>query len=136
MSAFILNEYHLSVLGRAASAVQRPWGQSKRTAFDRTEARELAQVLYEENVKSVNYRYRETTPADDFEFDLQAFNGVLDPLVILKACACYDYQACEHPDYDQSAARLLIDRVRKVFIAELPGYEAANGWHLSPNHSQ
>jgi hypothetical protein len=32
---------------------------------------------------------------------------------IVKACDCYDYQACETNDYDQSEAAALVDRVRE-----------------------
>jgi N-acetylmuramoyl-L-alanine amidase len=64
MSAFICNEYHLSILGRAASATASMYGRQLRTGCDAASAKAMTQVLYAENVRSVCYRYREN--AADF----------------------------------------------------------------------
>lgn len=36
---------------------------------------------------------------------------------IIKACDCYDYQACEHDEYESSAAKEFVGHVRNKAIA-------------------
>jgi hypothetical protein len=44
---------------------------------------------------------------------------------VAKAIACYEYQACECADWEQSEAVQFCDALRRKMIARLPGYEAA-----------
>ncbi len=43
----------------------------------------------------------------------------------LSAIKCYEYQTCEHPEWEQSAAHAFCDALRDLLIGCLPGYEAA-----------
>jgi len=54
--------------------------------------------------------------------------GTPDPLVVLKAIACLEYQSCEHPGWLDSEARVFCQALRRVAITALPGYSAAQGW--------
>jgi hypothetical protein len=133
MSAFILNEYHLSVLGRAASVAHTYNSSDILTEYNTTLAAIYAQTLYAENVRSVQYRYstdKEEYP-EEIVFDRRALQGTLDPVQVIKAAHCYTYQACETDDYKQSAAAKLIDNILDVCTRALPGYESAQ-WVIDP----
>lgn len=95
----------------------------------------LLALLHAENVRSVRYRYPDA-PESELP-GMHDESGALlppgdfwpvhniDPVLVLKACDCYDYQACETPDYDETPAAALVRAIRRAAIAELPGYDAA-----------
>lgn len=126
MSAFLLSNYHLSVLGRAAAAA-KTIVEDPRTYRDLHKAKVFAQLLYEENVRSVRYRYEEsdTTYPRGMAFDERVMDGDLDPVQILKACQSYHYQSCETDDYRQTEAWKIVDNIINAFIQALPGYKEA-----------
>ena len=132
MSAFILSSYHLSVLGRAASAVHgSTHGTGIRAFYNEKTARLYTQTLYEENVRSVAYLYHEPTSDYDSEvvFDERALHGVLNPIQVIKAAISYSYQACETDNYRSTKAAEIIDQIITSFVSMLPGYDAAQ-WTL------
>ena len=53
----------------------------------------------------------------------------LDPVQVLKACDCYDYQSCETDDYPQSEAKRMIETIKTWAITTLPSYDKAE-WAL------
>lgn len=135
MSAFVLSNAHLlALLNFAASYDQAPRLPAFYLAGGRTLAttsaadlQTAAEILLAQNVASVNYRYRESAPAPAIVFNYSS--RPTDPVQILKACACYDYQAGETPDYSQTDAAAIVDRIRRAAIAALPGYDAAD-WEI------
>lgn len=96
-----------------------------------------ADILYRQNVRSVSARYSDLTraelpgPVDDpghitiraTELNNPAFK--LAPVALLKLCDCLEYQSCETEDYPKTAARAIVDAIRRAIIPELPGYESA-----------
>jgi hypothetical protein len=44
---------------------------------------------------------------------------------IIKACDCYDYQACETDDYEQSIAHAIVSEIRAKAVHSFLEYEAA-----------
>ena len=79
-------------------------------------------MLLAANQSSVNLLYGEragTEPAYCF----RRLAGVPDPVVVLKAIACLEYQSCEHPDWPTSRARRFCEELRDRCIDRLPGYE-------------
>lgn len=85
----------------------------------------LGQALECENVRSLLVRYpgdRDMIRTDPYthETALQ-----VKPVWVLKACDCYDYQACESPDYEQSFAARLVNQIRHAAVNALPGYDGA-----------
>lgn len=64
------------------------------------------------------YTYRGRTPA-------------LEPVAVLKALSCYEYQSCEHAGWHGSEAERFCDALRSAMIACLPGYEDA-AWEILP----
>jgi len=107
------------------------WKTYLRTS--RADMSELAQILLNENYRSVNYRYAEaeTAPAIQFQEVYAAAGRTWTPVEVLKLLACYDYQACECPDYAQSTAHVLVERLQYIAIHSLPGFDAAP-WGIDP----
>lgn len=128
MSAFLCTEAHLSLLANSASD-------------DRTTRKKLFDVLLLENLRSLATRY----PSDKSNFacaDAMAWQNksavvlVAESLgsrsdgatkfiprrtlqtQIVKACDCYDYQACQTGDYETTFAAKVIYALRSAAIAK------------------
>ena len=92
-------------------------GESHRDAFGR--------LLLEENLRSVRARYPDTAVEElagpgPLTFDAGPQGVALhDPLTILQACECFDYQACETRDYRSTWAAETIDRIRRAACTEV-----------------
>jgi hypothetical protein len=93
-------------------------------AAERTVTRDNAgmwgALLVAENRKSVNHRYDESEWEEPYEFTEYA--GTFNPVAILKAINCYEYQACEHPEWKTSEARSFCEALTARMIHMLPGY--------------
>ncbi len=83
----------------------------------------LAQMLHDENVKSVNFRYGEDTAPETVVWDGKYQD--LRAIEVIKSCKCLDYQSCEHDGWDASDAKAFLDRVINGAIGRLPGYDNA-----------
>jgi hypothetical protein len=90
------------------------------------------QMLVNQNYASVNHRYRENTPPHVYKFKC---HNLLEPVQILKACDCYDCQACETPGYWDTPAAKFIEKVRRRAIRRLAGYKEAE-WGAPANPSR
>ncbi len=77
-------------------------------------------TLAAENRRGVNHRYDEEEWEEPYEFT--EYRGRFDPVRILSALACYEYQACEHPEWKTSEAKGFCDALRSRMIRALPGY--------------
>jgi hypothetical protein len=53
----------------------------------------------------------------------------VEPVQVLKAIKCYEYQSCEHPSWEDSEARSWCNHLRLAAIEHLPGFEAAK-WEI------
>jgi len=113
MSARICTRTHIAAIAYAAQS---------HGLITVTDAPSTADDLLAENVRSVSYRYQHNAealndmiPARVVPFTLeeleQAGEHDLTPDELLKACDCYQYQACEHPRWGRSAARALTQRL-------------------------
>lgn len=141
MSAFVVSHAHIDALLTFADLKRLTDYLSYEVnhGTEKLSLTEIGRILLAENERSVCHRYPDCTESDkpgtigeeaigykfktwQSVFKLQ--HGQLCAL-ILKACDCYDYQACETDDYDQSIARRIIDRIRDRAIHSLPGYEDA-----------
>ena len=121
MSAWIVSNEHLAAMVKFLQASNN-WHQ-----IDDGEARRLFRILADENARSVNHRYSHHEPQDapEYSTSLMMRAQVLDPVVILKARSCYEYQSCETDDYYETEAAKINARVQAAAIAKLPGYEEA-----------
>lgn len=104
---------------------------------DRAVAATVAQMLKDQNIKSVMIRYPQDTldtlpgPNDlRQEIKFEIVRGY-SPLEIIKACQSYNYQACEDPDYNQSEASDFVKQTMSAAIHALPEYEDARGWEIN-----
>ncbi len=137
MSAFQLSANHIAALVDASlSIAMKHHGDS----FDTRERHRRLMMLADENHKSIAFLYRSNSPkqADKFprhvNANFPAYNGwvVRDRGVVtlLKAVSCYEYQSCEHTDWNDSEAKKFCVNLREMLIGELPGYDTAEGWGL------
>lgn len=125
-----------------AAAYRRgdPWGpeairlySERRRELTTETAGRVGAMLWAENRRSVDHRYDE----EEIEPVYEAPNsrqlarvGAVDPLVILRALSCYEYQSCEHPEWESSEAHAFCDALRATAIRRLPGFDDAPGWEL------
>jgi len=135
MSAFIVSDYHINVLVSWAAnqhglnAVSYYWQGARR--YVRDDAKRVANVLYAENVRSVNARCSEHEDPSNFHYQPVALGYAHStPVQIIKACHCYEYQACETDDWGDSEACAIIDGIKKSAVRILPGYDEAD-WELN-----
>jgi hypothetical protein len=50
---------------------------------------------------------------------------VPSPAAVFKALDCYEYQSCEHAEWEDSEAKSFCDALRKRAGTKVPGYEEA-----------
>lgn len=140
MSAFVVSHKHINALLTFASRARYGCAVYFNHALvfdlkDPAACQQAAEILLAENVRSVNHRYPDTVGHPENLPGVLAENGqaivfrpvypMISPLVALKACSCYDYQACETDDYPTRLAAKIIDTIRHNAISRLPGYDEA-----------
>lgn len=124
MSAFIVSRKHIDSL--VTAYLDEAQYYSRVMEIDIKHLNKIGQTLIIQNAKSFNYRYNEKEPVE-----LYRFNSVKQsPIQILKACHCYNYQACETPDYKNSEARSIIKKIEAYIMTQLPGYAEAQ-WEIN-----
>lgn len=140
MSAYLCDDRHVNALISFAAQQENGSGltyyfngESIRVQSDH-ECQKAAEVLKAENLRSLAARYEDTDTLKEqpitFERNFfMSWQPLKLAVQILKACDCYDYQACESDDYEQTEAHALVDGIRSRAIGSLPGYEEAEwGW--------
>jgi len=131
MSAFIVSTDHLDYLVQAAldcgvTGSPLAWpGTSEPVTWET--ATVTGQRLYAANVASVAHRYG--AKADVPDVGAYAFTPYspfeIDPVQVLKALACLDYQCSGHPDWEASAAHRFCRRLQDRMIGLVRGYRDA-----------
>jgi hypothetical protein len=118
MSAFIVSEEHIAALVLEGADSYWFWnGETQRESPSG-----IGQMLWEENHRSVNYRYREDTPTPVYR---HVGSKPYKAVERLKLLSSYVYQSCEHPEWETSRAKAYCDMLQNALIHELPGYSAA-----------
>ena len=128
MSAYMVDREHIKYLVHAALK----WGVIREPA----RAAEWAQRLWDENKASILYRYPDCkedesrmpgTVGETYDFGdwPQELPPYRDAVQVIKACHCYEYQACEHPGWETSLARQFTLDLVDAACAHLPGYDDA-----------
>lgn len=104
-----------------------PWGptairlaEERRHHLTRKTAGRVGAMLMAENRASVNHRYNEEEWEEPYTFRM--LRGHADPVVILSALSCYEYQSCEHPEWEASEAHAFCEALRDACIGRLPGW--------------
>jgi len=109
------------------------WARTRRdlsvTVLSEDMAR-VATMLKRANHRSVMFRYPNEEPMPD-EFltflpaQMPPVPGSFDPVAVIKAAQCLDYQSCEPDDWDQTDAARLLQGLINDAIARLPGWRDA-----------
>lgn len=95
----------------------------------------IGKTLWLENVRSVTHRYNlDTSPSRDRQdehaeyvdmvvgYKWTPYTGI-KPGPVAKLASCYDYQSCEHDEWEASIAKDIIVRLNDKLVTFLPGYE-------------
>ena len=146
MSAFIVGKPHIDAIVRLAVKHQVHWYFENQSHDARVELDRLGQLLIDENVKSVEYRYQDSEltnlPGPDnsgwlIPYSYSPFRGgTPTPVEGLKLVNCYEYQACEHPGWEASEAHRFTQALTHNLISALPGYDNAQGWEWTDASEQ
>ena len=138
MSAFVVNKSHINAIIQAGLAVSdRPFtwyynGETHTLTDDN--ASQVGQMLLDECVHSVCYRYEDDTIADLpgrtnaewlIPFEYHFTHRRPTPLEALSIISCYEHQSCEHPEWETSEAKAFCSALRHCTISRLPGYDDA-----------
>lgn len=103
MSAWLVSKAHIDVLVHALGVREMfPNGMSPD---------QVGQMLWDENVKSLDYRYEGRHPELLEGHGRYQYSPPVEewsPGMVLAEAGCYDYQACEHPEYATSVAHDLV----------------------------
>ena len=129
MSAFIVSDTHINALVRYASRhnVRAFHGNPLAMFQVKDNEQAAAELLLAENVKSVNYRYRDNEVMS-ITYDRGA--PILTAIQAIKAAQCLRYQSCECDDFEESIAFKLIEAIIADAIPRLDGYESAQ-WGIT-----
>lgn len=149
MSAFICGPDHLKVLAifavstgsfgrRVDPRYIKRLPEATATLNEVALANVYADILYQENVRSVWSRYPNDKrgdlpgPVDDAGHVTITSRDMHNPALmiqtikaagLLKMCDCLEYQSCETDDYRQTVAFELLDNIRGAAIRCVPGYD-------------
>lgn len=152
MSAFVVSKEHIQAMVRLAHTGPRDgrggWNLSRFSYFHEGTLHRAdgegdvmeglsrtMDMLVTENVRSVMHRYPDTIesgnlpgPIDHYwETPLRYSLQSKAPTAVegLKLIQCYEYQSCEHPEWESSAAKAFCDALTSRLIGELAGYDEA-----------
>ncbi|MNC27024.1 hypothetical protein D3C75_751810 [compost metagenome] len=140
MSAYIVNDSTISAILQAVfNAEKRHCGlknpfkvQDDPEAYHYVmnallTAQAQANMLMAENVRSVNWRYRNSPHIEQSTFvGNVVINLSAEPVSVLQALKlidCLAYQSCECDDWEKTEAFALLNKFREQLIPALPGYD-------------
>lgn len=139
MSAFVVSKDHIDAIVTVAlfgvsecSAQSGQWfppyfGNPSRPV-DIYSVNRLGEMLLLENEDSVRARYPSHNDSEAPVY-IYPFHSLPVPLInavaALKLIDCYEYQSCEHEEWDLSATKRFCHNLRSSLITSLPGYDAA-----------
>ena len=125
MSAFVVSKEDIDILVTAHLALEG-------LAWTNERADAIGRMLWRENVLSVAYRYdmpaRHGAEHAAYIDAIAAYRS--EPIcaraaAVAKIARCYDYQSCEHPGWEASRARAIVDGLMGAFPDTIAGYDAA-----------
>lgn len=130
MSAYIVSNNHINAILRFAdlhcsSVVGGFARQHMKMPAAGEYLTKIGQILLRENVRSVNYRYREKTRPGKFEYDQDA--PAVSHIEALKLVNCLDYQSCERKDWHKSPACILLAEIKMKILEDLAGLNHPSG---------
>lgn len=90
-------------------------GAIKYWEYKRLSAEQIGQMLFEENARSVNYRYAENEAAPTFEFTEKEYTDEQ----IIGCIFCWEYQSCETDDFATTSAFELVRDIKNSMLREM-----------------
>lgn len=128
MSAFIVTRTHIDAI--VTTLFEQECSSIKEILKNYGNNQDLIGLtLWNENYKSVNYRYEENDSTPQYIHRPK----VVKLMQSLKAIDCLNYQSCEHPDYRKSEANKILSTLKDVLLNKMknsnPEYEAAT-WSI------
>ena len=137
MSAFMCSNAHISAMVRYAAVKDRFGAMTYSYKGVRLavagEQERVFLMLAKANADSVNDRYAHNEAAQVNDLDGVVYNAgqpVPKALTVIKLAHCFDYQACELDDYDDSEAKAFTQALVDHATRKLPGYDA-EPWGLN-----
>lgn len=124
MSAYVCSDLHLVKVAQFAADNNVGLGFA---------ALEIANILLEENVNSVNFRYKEN---ESFVITQEVFNECANEVVEINFAGyenlidCVGYQSCEHAGWDQSVAKKILDEAKAFAVSQKGNQVASHTWSL------
>jgi len=117
MSAWVVSKNHINQIMAFAKNTNFAFHHNNQTPT------EIGQILWDENLRSVNHRYpTHQQKAQKFTFRSAASVSVVQ---FLKHLDCLQYQSCETDNYHERPAYTLLERLRKHGISKIVGYDDA-----------
>lgn len=148
MSAFVVGKEHINAVITGGLSVQHKpmhyYHNGQAHQLDDLTADRVGQMLLDENVKSVMYRYEDSPITDlpgkvnaewliPFEYHPMAGDS-MTALWVISITRCLMYQSCEHPEWEESEAKRFCETLIYMKISQLPGYEDAPWEWTKPIH--
>lgn len=94
-----------------------------------------ATMLWNENRKSINSRYREEEPLD-LEVTPEDIKNTVwshyDSLQVINSARCLNYQSCEHEGWEASDANQFLQRLIMDQIYKIRGYDQCKWGYPEP----
>ena len=126
MSAYIVSRRHIEVLANALLG----YGVVEIDETDTDQEWKLGTLLWNENIRSVSYRYNDEPLGDLPGPCVESFvyleaqvedvmEHMLQPWTILGLTRCYVYQSCEHPAWEESQACTYMEALEQEALKTL-----------------
>lgn len=135
MSAFLCSDTHFNIIVSYFVDYRldhQLWCQLKGEYFSMSKdnADQVAQCLYDENVRSVNSRYGESDKKTFVYRYLPTVKEYYSVSEIAMALDCLEYQSCEGSNYESSDAYKMITSMRKHLLKKIQDRDGANTWGI------
>lgn len=138
MSAFVVSHKHINTLLSWANRNQVSTvtlEQGGRIDWSQVaDLQRAAEILLDENERSVATLYKAVSSGgqlltEEAKITFQFETAHLEPVAIIKACQCYDYQADNAPGYAGGDASRIVAFIQSRAIQLLPGYKQVD-WEI------
>lgn len=132
MSAFIVSNTHIATIINYGIDpnlwISYKW-EGNWIPLASQSANRLATLLMDENLRAVNARYREQYPPHEF-IPVSVMLTTREPMRILKAVHCLQYQCNETEDWPQTEAYAILKAIEEYVVRTLPGYDEVE-WSIA-----
>lgn len=144
MSAYMVHEEHINVMVWAAVELASPSdigpvfhyapasgaNSVKVSRLERDSMNKAGQMLVDANAASMAARYGEEDHGYTYTY-ARPKRTDWQPVDVLSALSCFEYQACEVRDFDTTEAARFCDALRHGLIRRLPNMDATP-WEIGP----